>query len=93
MSGGHTVGPWSVEHDEDAGHYCINAGGEAVGYVFYVDNKPGGRGEVDARLIHAAPDLLAALEGLTERLVKGDSIGFARIEAAVAAIAKARGEA
>lgn len=47
----------------------------------------------NARLISAAPDLLAALEGLTERMVKGDSISFARIEAAVAALAKARGEA
>ncbi|MCW7544863.1 hypothetical protein N7I30_13730 [Aurantimonas litoralis] len=47
-------------------------------------------GEANARLIAAAPDLLAALESLTANLDEGDFISLTRIDAAKAAIAKAR---
>jgi hypothetical protein len=45
--------------------------------------------EANARLIAAAPDLLAALEALTANLDEGDFISLTRIDAAKAAIAKA----
>lgn len=62
MSAGHTPGPWKVTHDEYAGHYDVStfdhqSGSEAIAQVFYAENKPGGRGEADARLIAAAPAL------------------------------------
>lgn len=63
MSAQHTAGPWKVSHDDFAGHYDVSTfdaerGSEAIAQVLYVENRAGGRGEADAHLIAAAPDLL-----------------------------------
>lgn len=61
-----TPGPWVSKHDADSGHYDIRgaargAVAETIAQVHYVQNKPGGRGEADAHLIAAAPELFEAL--------------------------------
>ena len=85
----HTPGPWEVMID-DAGFidfYRIDANGETVGEALL--------GEADARLIAAAPDLLAALQALVV-LDDGNRSELwcwsEEFEAARAAIAKATGE-
>ena len=61
MTTNHTPGPWTIANGHDARVYLIDdARGHAVGELVYADaRKP-----ADARLIAAAPDLLAALEEL-----------------------------
>ncbi len=52
----------------------------------------GGMSEANARLIAAAPDLLAALEGILAQIQRPPHMAFADdIDTARAAIAKARG--
>ena len=53
----HTPGPWSVEKD---GLYLIGASG--AGNVAYVGTPFVGDAEANARLIAAAPAMLAALQ-------------------------------
>lgn len=82
----HTPGPWSVEHDEDADTISIvNFGGE-IAVLHGV--SMGENDEADARLIAAAPDLLAVLEGIA-----GICCLEHAHEEARRAIARARGEA
>lgn len=92
----HTPGPWALDdngHDirthED--YWPIGcADGNLIAYVAHTDDV---MGEANARLIAAAPDLLAACEALLNEarqffpMVCGDAITEAE-----AAIAKARGE-
>lgn len=95
----HTPGPWKVSHDEYAGHYHVStfdtqSGSESIAQVFYTNSKPGGRGEVDARLIAASPELLdLAYQYLSDLRYPptGDSLQR-RIERAEAVIAKATGK-
>lgn len=106
MTAAHTPGPWKVTHDDYAGHYDVSTfdpqmGSEAIAQVFYVANAPGGRGEADARLIAAAPELLEALEKMLSLLNAVCALSddnYARddwqdVLNANAAIAKARGAA
>jgi hypothetical protein len=51
---------WTIADGQDRRVYLINQGREAVGEIVYTDTR---RPE-DARLIAAAPDLLAALRDL-----------------------------
>jgi hypothetical protein len=90
----HTPGPWKVEPmdntDDDE---------KASGFAYLVGPEPAYDGWVppvewrfriaDARLIAAAPDLLAALEDVLD----GVPIPKDVIERACAAIAEAKGEA
>lgn len=78
----HTPGPWDVVFDSCSAPKC---GGEWV-----IDGPPSGAHgqfelEADARLIAAAPDLLAALKALAEV----DLLNPQHLVAARAAIAKA----
>ena len=61
MTTQHTPGSWTIANGHDARVYLIDdAGGHAVGELVYADaRKP-----ADARLIAAAPDLLATLRKL-----------------------------
>lgn len=52
---------WTIAKGESTRVYLINKGRDAVGEIVYADTR---RPE-DARLIAAAPDLLAALKALT----------------------------
>lgn len=95
----HTPGPWRVEGEKDPKYpdlttWCVLApnpdanktnicySGNELTVVFNTDH------EADARLIAAAPDLLAALEALV--LLLDTTKGLATYKMARAAIAKAR---
>lgn len=74
MSGQHTPGPWRVfgATAENGTSNEIHADGEFIARVFMNGNTL--KREANARLIAAAPDLLAALEKLA-RLGNGDQYG------------------
>jgi hypothetical protein len=97
---GHTPAPWGVE--SDPWHYdtrsvvCAGLREKRAGVDQRMIVHVGGWADVaeqeaNARLISAAPDLLAALEAALT--VLPDSVGAFDYDAACAAIAKARGEA
>ena len=84
----HTPGPWYID--------CQNESA-AIGYRAIVDKdgytvcSPSPMGQANARLIAAAPALLAALQSIAEI---GPSLDFVGVrEFALAAIAQATGEA
>lgn len=95
----YTPGPWIVTDDVNA-HVIRGAeqprNERGVDFVFrdYVASIWGGYHEANARLIAAAPDLLAALEAMVKSWEHGISYNDARNEIgnARAAIAKAKGE-
>ncbi len=93
MSAQHTPGPWFVAHLPDGQGSWVacdpdGCGIHADGSYMAVCVSP--IGEANARLIAAAPDLLAALEGLF-RLLDAGSLYEPQAFAARAAIAKAKG--
>ena len=62
-TGNHTPGPWHSTQELDEGRfYILTEDGSYIANVDMAGLDP--RCESDARLIAAAPDLLAALEGL-----------------------------
>lgn len=119
MNASHTPGPWSVPSDDQARSALSVSGVPILAHNrSYDDNLAiftvpanalfGGREEAlaNARLIAAAPDMLAALEGARTFIENGTSLGFIRmpdegttdaahdtLPAICAAVAKARGEA
>jgi len=81
-SAAHTPGPWALA----IGPHRIEVHTTpALAYAFSLSD------EANARLIAAAPELLAALEALCEDKYLADPINADRMRAARAAIAKARG--
>ena len=100
MSAKHTPEPWSVSEYEEHGGYdcmtgCVRAGpvtldGADYGQKWCTEIKPAQLEAMlaDARLIAAAPDMLAALRGV---LLVADR-ATVEFDAARAAIAKATGE-
>ena len=106
----HTAGPWEWEFDVELGCNNVFAAGESEHIVCVVDDcgwriRNGADDaeyldfmDADARLIAAAPDLLAACEALLEsnlqlqRAVHGGLRNGPAEDMAVAAVAKARGE-
>ncbi len=95
-SGAHTPGPWEVD-DEN----WIYAGGELPGTMKLIATcPPNGQGDINAALIAAAPDLLAACAALMESGSNGsldafmirDANGFNKAcQQIEAALAKATG--
>jgi hypothetical protein len=82
MTTQHTPGPWTISGGFSNRVYLINdAKGFAIGETVYADT----RNPADARLIAAAPDMLAALQHVLERATMP---GFLRDEVK-AAIARA----
>jgi len=84
----HTPGPWNIEPDDERGGWFIRYYAETVAYVPPSANT-------DARLIAAAPDLLAALQEVVGHLwsiedVSGHDWDGTK-DLARAAIAKAKG--
>lgn len=79
-----TPGPWRISEPRPYGGMIEGADGRVLAQVM-----AGHAG--NARLIAAAPDLLAAAEAVRDYmgLVPGDAIGFVQLDAA---IRKARGE-
>ena len=96
MAEQHTPGPWELRHFGQGTRVGITADGHGIATLDHTENQ-----EANARLIAAAPALLAALERLsagmwegvrgedyTNPLVYGEQVKQAR-----KAIALARGEA
>lgn len=88
MDAKHSPGPWTTYHEgrKGAGYWYVLrpfADSEDI----CIEGK--GTGEADARLIAAAPDLLAALEAVVA--VPFDSFGYEAFSHAHAIIAKAKG--
>jgi hypothetical protein len=91
----HTPGPWTAEPPgiygygaDDDKYWSVQTDDQRICLLTGQDDE-----ESDARLIAAAPELLAALKALT-LLVEVDYVGFDCLEQwrqAVAAIAKAEG--
>ena len=108
MNTQHTPGPWTKEFDTTGGHrvHVLNAGldklgtrnaiGHFTGYsqepprdYWKLDNEIN---EANARLIAAAPDLLAALEALLWTIGPCADMAEGRLDMARKALAKAKGE-
>ena len=89
MSDTHTSGPWEVLHGPEWEGFTVS-GLRLVAKVHEWGFN--GEAEANARLIAAAPELLAALEDIVASSDAncGDSLMNA-IQAALAAIAKAKG--
>jgi len=92
----HTQGPWTVSNETDISgiendpeNGCVGPVDVAHVYLRTVQ----GRTEANARLIAAAPDLLAALQGLLRGIFDGpdDADAATLVAKARAAIAKATG--
>ena len=89
MTKQHTPGPWYID--------CQNESA-TIGYRAIVDNEgytvcePSPMGQANARLIVAAPDLLAALQSFCG-VYEGQDDVPRYVQKARAAIAKATGEA
>jgi hypothetical protein len=64
----HTPGPWTAKLTGTGKSYCIRAGERYVGWTDDMLNGHTPRIEADARLMAAAPDLLAALEKVNYEL-------------------------
>lgn len=103
MSAQHTPGPWAV-HPVSARVDAFSGGTPlpVCELLWPTDDRSEGETEANAHLITAAPDMLDALEGLTPILESAESNASGnpewawvskRINAARAAIAKARGAA
>lgn len=93
MTTQHTPGPWSVEidhHNNVPEFIRVYADGEMYDLASVLCDETG-NATANARLISAAPDLLAAIEGLLNALPSATT--HPAIKAARAAIAKATGEA
>ena len=98
-SAGHTAGPWSIDRQEPGELWIAGDGRDhpvcmvtAAGFVTERD-------EADARLIAAAPDLLAALKALELQALQSNvnspsnEWGREALDLARAAIEKAEGQA
>lgn len=90
--GSHTPGPWRLSEHE---HGCVVQRGDEGG--FFVQGLSKDQVRADARLIAAAPDLLAALERivrLNEQMPADhpSRLSHGEVKQAIAAITKARGE-
>jgi hypothetical protein len=95
----HTPGPWTSRYLEKYGYIIenIDKGQMQFGKLADVMPRGGGESAANAALIAAAPDLLAALSMLIDRMDQYGNIDIIRdegpIEDARAAIQKATGEA
>ena len=105
MTTQHTPGPWTYESDHTHRQFNIRMLGHLIGtrdeakHICTVNNLPThvlanrdpNTAEANARLIAAAPDLLAALE-MAVRNANADLYQQCWYAGACAAIAKAKGE-
>lgn len=95
----HTPGPWFVEVDDQSGIgrtravYVCSTTGWPEGQLARVNIQDGlGEREANARLIAAAPDLLAACEALVAKSTDTTGDWSREWNAALSAIARAKGE-
>lgn len=93
MTTQHTPGPWEVSPDNAGSQYTITGVGSlekapTVAYVVRAKHIASDTVQANARLIAAAPDLLAALQDI---LTIKDILGSGRQLRVEAAVAKATG--
>lgn len=95
----HTPGPWKARPFTVAKgcieEMVIDSGNWKEMAIVFVQEEDGdllGDGEANARVMAAAPELLAALEGLLQAVDPAIAPAWEPIKAAHAAIAKARGQ-
>ncbi len=86
----HTPGPWVLSKTVD---YQIESSQASI-CNYHVSEISEGQDLANARLIASAPELLEALEVLTDRLAQGAhfSLSDADLHKAIGLIRKARGE-
>ena len=90
----HTPGPWTCFYKSkyDEWHVSIPVPDSTMHLALFDDGIRGENREADARLIAAAPELLAALREMCDRWDPASARPDRRIwDAAMAAIAKAEG--
>jgi|LakMenEpi03Aug12_release.lakeMendotaPanAssembly.Ray.scaffolds.fasta_scaffold1126014_1 hypothetical protein len=97
----HTQGPWQIQFWNDSSRPSrrdtpvITTGKDAIGELFNLWDEDGEDREAErlanARLIAAAPEMLAALEELCADKYLADPINADRMGKALAVIAKAKG--
>ena len=85
----HTKGPWRIDSQTRFGDFTIAAGENVKACEFVAKTQI----EANARLIAAAPDLLAALRELCGDKYLADPINLERMKNARAAISKVEGNA
>jgi len=90
MTHSHTPGPWSDTGSDGRCNIIVESNTGSVGAVWRVNGYV--CQAADARLIAAAPDMLAALENLLSDKYLADPINADRMAKARAAIAKATGK-
>jgi len=86
----YTNGPWALNKYAD-GDMDITSNGVDICYIANNETSKLGDVESNARLIAAAPELLAALEHLTNEAEKRGGVPRSEIDNARAAIVKATG--
>lgn len=85
----HTKGPWRIDSQTRFGDFTIAAGENVKTCEFIAKTQS----EANARLIAAAPDLLAALRELCADKYLADPINTERMKNTRVAISKAEGNA
>jgi len=84
----HTPGPWTAVADGGSVLIVTAARGNTMRVV---DDSPREEAAANARLIAAAPELLAALKEMLSSPTYGNEPSESAVELAIAAIAKAEG--
>lgn len=87
----HTKGPWTIKESTSSAMVSVYAGGFSVACTGSAKAEDD-NARANARLISAAPDLLAACEAVISEL-DGDPHRYSLCNTVAAAIAKAKGEA
>jgi hypothetical protein len=73
----HTPGPWRVSQTYPLGDYCIHAAGIPQQLAYLAESKVKDWPlEANARLIAAAPDMLAALRNVQKLIAEAALTGF-----------------
>ncbi len=85
----HTPGPWAYEVDESGASVFMDDSDPGRAYVAEVSSQP--EQTANARLIAAAPDLLAALKRVMAEWLLVQAVSVNNYDAAMSAIAKAEG--
>ena len=94
----HTRGPWACfyKHKYDEWHVSLPMSEGSMKWALFDDGVRSENPEADARLISAAPDLLAAVQRLLRAHYKSDGIEYSGDHPAAEArraVAKALGDA
>lgn len=91
--GGHTPGPWHINGNSGWSDACKDRGNVFECCLRTGTHIADDQNEVNARLIAAAPDLLAACEAEIARHDREDAVSDDEHDALRTAIAKAKGGA